>query len=598
MVFNNQGHLMDGSGQAIVILDTGIDLNHPFFGPDQDNDGISDRIVYQYDFAATSLQNTNDPTSNDDNDASDADSHGSHVASIAASSDSTYQGIAPGADIIVLKVFDNNNRGNFFDIEQALQWVVANQEEYNIASVNMSLSTGGNYVDPTNFGLIGDELQQLAEANVIAVSAAGNTGEYGVSYPAANPYSLAVSSVDDYTNRNISSFSQHYPTLTDVFADGRNIRAANQNGGTTTLSGTSMAAPAVSGAIAVAQQLAEQELGRRLTFDEIKTLLAQGDDIVGPVQYADDYEGKVLNIDKLGNAILNMVEPPPSEMVIAQAGEISNLDHNSQTIIFDHNFINPVIFASPLSYNGGDASTIRITDIESDRFSVQLQETTLKNQKTHNGFHTRETSGFLVLEKGIWELSDGTIIEVGTTTTDATTRSAWESITFNHDFDNTPVVLTQVQTDNDGTFVQTRHKNITENGFELALEEEEAYLNTGHGAETIAWLAISPGQGDWDGNTFIAGNTGDQVTHNWHTIDFGNVFNNTPKLFGNIATHDGPDSAGLRHRNLSNGNVQIKIDEDTSKDRETNHTTEDIDYFAIEASAFLEGSKNADALTG
>ncbi|MGK7883297.1 MAG: S8 family serine peptidase, partial [Crocosphaera sp.] len=597
MVFNNQGQRMDGNGQAIVIIDTGIDLNHPFFGPDLDNNGVADRIVYHYDFAGTPLQNTNDPTSNDDNDASDPDSHGSHVASIAASSDANYEGMAPGADIIVLKVFDPNNQGNFFDIEQALQWVVANEEEYNIASVNMSLSNGGNYANPIDFGIIGDELQQLAQEDVIVVSAAGNTGQFGVSYPAANLYSLAVSSVDDYTNRQISSFSQHHPDLTDVFADGNNIRAANQNGGTTVKSGTSMAAPAVSGAIAVAQQLAEQELARRLTFDEIKTLLSQGDDVVG--QYADQYQGKVLNIEKLGNAILDLVEPPtdivepPTEMVIAQVGEITDFDHNSQTIVFDQNLINPVIFAQPLSYNGHDASTVRITDIQGDRFSVQLQES-----DTLDGIHTKESSGFLVFEKGIWELSDGTIIEVGTVTTDATTISGWESITFTNNFDNAPIVLTQVQTNNDETFVQTRQNNITENGFELALEKEEAYLNTEHGAETIAWLAISPGTGNWDGNAFMAGNTGDQVTDNWHTINFGNTFNNAPKLFGNIVTYDGGDPSGLRTQNLSNGSVQIKIDEDISNDSEVAHTTENINYFAIEATGTLKGSENSDAITG
>ena len=206
MVFNDQGQRMDGHGQSIVIIDTGIDLNHHFFGPDLDNNGVADRIVYHYDFAATPLQNTNDPTSNDDNNASDPDSHGSHVASIAASGNANYQGMAPGADIIVLKVFPDNNRGNFYDIAQALQWVVANEDKYNIASVNMSLSTGGNYVNPTNFGFIGDELQTLAQEDVIVVSAAGNTGEYGVSYPAANPYSLAVSSVDDYTPHSALRF--------------------------------------------------------------------------------------------------------------------------------------------------------------------------------------------------------------------------------------------------------------------------------------------------------------------------------------------------------------------------------------------------------
>ena len=475
------------------------------------------------------------------------------------------------------------------DIEQALQWVLANYQEYNIASVNMSLSTGGNHVNPTNFGIIGDELQQLAAANVIPVSAAGNTGKFGVSYPAANPYSLAVSSIDDYTNRKISSFSQHHPDLTDVFADGQGIRAANQNGGTTVKSGTSMAAPVVSRAIAVAQQLAEQELGRRLTFDEIKTLLAQRDDLLAPTKYEDDYQGKVLNIDNLGNAILAMAPSkppqPPFSGVIAQVGRISDLNHNNQTILLDHTFTDPVIFAHTLSFNNGDPSIPRITDIQGGEFSLKLQE-----PENLDGTHINESLSFLALEKGIWELSDGTIIEVGTTTTDATTKSGWESITFNHDFANTPIVLTQVQTYNDPSFVRTRQNNISKNGFEVALEEQELNLNNTRGSETIAWMAISSGTGEWDGNAFMAGNTGEQVTDNWHTIDFGNTFNNLPQLFGNIASYDGPDSAGLRYQNLSDDTVEIKIEEDTSLDDETVHTTENIGFLAIEGTGTLTGA--------
>ena len=650
MVFYNEGERIDGSGSSIVIIDTGIDLNHPFFGPDLNNDQVADRIVYQYDFASTPLLNPLDPTSNDDADASDPDGHGSHVASIAASSYATYGGIAPGADIIALKVFDDRNGGSFYDIEQALQWVLENHEQYNIVSVNMSLSTGLNHQDPFDgYRIIGDELDALVDQNIIPVSAAGNEGQYGVSYPAAHPSSLAVSSVDDYNNRRISSFSQHHENLTDVFADGQSITAANRNGGTTTLSGTSMAAPQVSGAIAVAQQLAEQELGRRLTFQEFQTLFQQGDDVLNPNQYVDEYQGKVLNLEKLGNAILAMAPPedpatspedpttppedptnppedptnppedpatppedpttppedpatPPEDPVIAQMGQVTDLTDNSQTIVLDHNFINPVIFAQPLSYNSSDPATVRITDIESNSFSVQVQEPTLINQNTHDGVHGEETFSFLVMEQGVWELSDGTIIEVGTITTSATTRSDWQNITFTHDFtgSSAPVVLTQVQTDNDATFVQTRQRNITNNGFELALEEEEAYRDSGHGAETIAWLAISPGQGNWDQNAFIAGNTGDNVTHNWHTINFGGAFDSgsNPMFLGNIASYDGADSSGLRYQNLTDGQVEIKVVEDTSKDDEIRHTTEDINYFAVDATGNLTGSANADALTG
>ena len=153
---------IDGSGFAVAILDTGIDLDDPYFGPDADNDGVSDRIVYHYDFA------------NGDNNASDVNGHGSNVTSIAASSDSTYTGMAPGADIVSLKVFTNAGGGNFGYIEDALQWVIANAEAYNIVSVNMSLSDGGNYDTPVQLYGIADELATLAAMNVVVVSASGN----------------------------------------------------------------------------------------------------------------------------------------------------------------------------------------------------------------------------------------------------------------------------------------------------------------------------------------------------------------------------------------------------------------------------------------
>ncbi|MEA5534821.1 S8 family peptidase [Crocosphaera sp. XPORK-15E] len=314
---DSQGKPIDGAGFSVVIIDTGIDLNHSFFGPDLYNnttkngspDGIADRIVYQYDFAGNTLGGPND------SDASDKNNHGSHVASIAASSNATYPGVASGANIIALKVFPDSGGGGYYDIQEALQWVVANAETYNIASVNMSLADGSNFttaVTPSLYDInkgffkISDELQALANKNVIVVSAAGNNGQNGVSYPAADPNSLAVSSVDQ--NGNIASTSQYSTTLTDVFARGVSITAANKNGGTTTLSGTSMAAPVVTGAIAVAQQLAEQELGRRLTLAEIRYLLTQGDDVTNQP----DYEGKLLNITKLGEAILEMAPYDPT----------------------------------------------------------------------------------------------------------------------------------------------------------------------------------------------------------------------------------------------------------------------------------------------
>lgn len=273
---------IDGSGYAAVVLDTGIDLDHPFFGADADGNGVADRIVFQYDFA------------NGDGNASDVNGHGSNVASIVGSQDATYGGMAPGADIIALKVFTDAGSGLFSYIETALQWVVANASAYNIASVNMSLGDTANYAGPVQQYGIADELAALAAQDVIVVSSAGN-GFYqfnsvqGVSYPAADPNSLAVGAVYDgvtggwsyssgaiaysTTGDAIAPFSQRDDSLTDIFAPGAPITGANASGGIVTMHGTSQAAPHVTGIAVLAQQLAEQELGRRLTLAEFSDLI-------------------------------------------------------------------------------------------------------------------------------------------------------------------------------------------------------------------------------------------------------------------------------------------------------------------------------------
>ncbi|MCA9094617.1 MAG: S8 family serine peptidase [Planctomycetaceae bacterium] len=291
----------DGSGYATVIIDTGIDLNHPFFGPDLDNNGVSDRIVYSYDFSGT-----------DDPDASDFDGHGSNVASIVASSDTTHPGMAPGADIIALKVFPDEGGGaSFQDIAQALQWVADNAAAYNIVSVNMSLGLG-NFTTVTT-GQLSTVMASVAAQGVIIVSASGNDffdigSQQGVAYPSADPNSLSVGAVYDANigpvsygggatafstaADRITPFSQRSGTLTTVFAPGAAITGASANGGLLVQHGTSQASPHISGIAVLAQQMADQYRGERLTQSEFATLLnTTGDSIID----GDDENDNVTN---------------------------------------------------------------------------------------------------------------------------------------------------------------------------------------------------------------------------------------------------------------------------------------------------------------
>ena len=216
--------------------------------------------------------------------------HGTHVAGIIAGSgahsNGAYAGIAPDVDIVALRVLGDDCSGTTSDVIDALEWVGRHHDQYNIKVVNISL--GHTVLESIFTDPMVQAVERLSRKGVAVVTAAGNKGINpatgrpgfgGVGVPCNAPSAICVGSLDtkgspDLSDDRVSDSSSRGPTRfdllakPDVVAPGVNIVSLAAKGsrlfnefkdlrvlGSTgkpeyfTLSGTSMASPAVAGAV-------------------------------------------------------------------------------------------------------------------------------------------------------------------------------------------------------------------------------------------------------------------------------------------------------------------------------------------------------------
>ena len=207
-----------GDPIKVAILDTGIDLKHPDL---KDNIKGGYNAIYPW------------KSPNDDN------GHGTHVAGIVAAIDNEIGvvGVGPKIDLYAVKVLNAAGSGYLSDVIEGLDWAIANGMQV----VNMSLGTSR---DVPSFR---EAVQRVYNAGIVQVAAAGNTGG-SVTYPAAYPEVIAVSATDQ--SDNLASWSSRGPEI-DLAAPGVEIYSTYKGSTYKILSGTSMAAPHVTGVAAL-----------------------------------------------------------------------------------------------------------------------------------------------------------------------------------------------------------------------------------------------------------------------------------------------------------------------------------------------------------
>lgn len=203
-----------GTGVRAYIIDTGIETTHPQFGS---------RASAVYDAFGGNGQ--------------DCNGHGTHVAGTVGSA--TY-GVAKNVYLRAVRVLDCSGSGSNSGVIAGMDWVAANH----IAPAVANMSLGGGYSSATN-----TSATNLSASGVFLAVAAGNSSADACnSSPSSAPGTVTVAAS---TSTDARASYSNYGGCVDIYAPGSSITSTWINGGTNTISGTSMATPHVTGVAAL-----------------------------------------------------------------------------------------------------------------------------------------------------------------------------------------------------------------------------------------------------------------------------------------------------------------------------------------------------------
>lgn len=227
-----------GRGVKIAIIDTGCQKDHPL---------LSSVIISGKNFTLEG----------NENDFNDLNGHGTHVAGIVAGSHSGgVYGIAPNAELIICKALDKNGSGDSDSVCKAIDYAISREADI----INMSLGM------PHDDWNLHNAVKRAIEKGISVVCASGNSGDGRddtdeCDYPGCYEEVICVGAVD--YNCNVSKFSNSNKFV-DIVAPGEDIVSTVPKSQIKPMTGTSMATPCISGALALLKEWSTKEFGRKL----------------------------------------------------------------------------------------------------------------------------------------------------------------------------------------------------------------------------------------------------------------------------------------------------------------------------------------------
>jgi MSHA biogenesis protein MshQ len=279
--------------------------------------------------------------------------------------------------------------------------------------------------------------------------------------------------------------------------------------------------------------------------------------------------------------------------VVGETGSVtldSSIDDNVvETVSLNYSYHSPVVVVYIPTRNSGETIDARVKNVQSDSFEVFMEE-------PDNQGHATETVSWIVMEEGEYTLSDGTMVEAGTLSTDSVHGGGdsfgGPTVSFDWAFSSSPVVVHSLNSYNNEEFMSSVSTGIGIDGFQLEQEAMETGISASE--ETIGWIAFE----NIDGPSTVNGSTyyvdrqpgdgdNDGVEDSSESLSYS--FDSQPDVVVDTQTATGDDGMIARGAGTYTASeASFYAEEDRIRDGERTHTDTGFGMVAVASGTVLK----------